>query len=535
MNSVKQYRLLITLSFWGLILPLSFFGCKDDDTFIPVDEKPFVRLLENQKMPSAIFKVDINYAVLLPADYNESTSNYPVVYLLHGFGDDESAWYKGGNIKYYTDLYKDEITPMIYVMPIGYNTYYVNRYTGNYPYMDMITNELVPAIDKLFRTKKNKSGRAVMGYSMGGYGALILPALNPEVFSVGVPLSMSFRTDEQYIAEPQNVFDVQWSPIFGGRGMSGESRLTDYYKQHSPFHFFDTPNLSAFSDLKLLIDCGDDEETLSNTNDNLHALMRDNQISHEYRVRNGAHSFEYWKKSLPEALKFISNAVQGIEHPSEPTPVTIGARVESADFESVDFFGVLSNILLPVDYANNTINYPVVYFIHDYKIDQRNKNVTDVFSFLRNAMIKGVIPKFIIVEIPASANLGSSRMTEIITKVDAGYRTKAIKESRVVLGNSLGGLNAASIASEDSSLFNSCFLFGAQLADEMESPAAGVFYYLDITDKGKYYRGYHNLYAKIRASQIKYEYRVRQGSESYQSFLNGLGESFSFLKQNVAL
>ena len=239
---------------------LSLFGCKGEP--IMVDEPiPFSRLLENQKLSSQIFKVDINYAVLLPEDYNESTDDYPVVYLLHGFGDNEKAWYTSGSIKYYSDLYNDQIVPMIYVMPIGYNTYYVNRYTGSYPYMDMITTELVPTIDSLFRTKQDKTARAVMGYSMGGYGALILPALNPDVFTVGVPLSMSFRTDEQYISEPQGVFDYQWGTIFGGKGASGEARLTDYFKQHSPFHFFSSSNKDEFAGLKFLIDCGDDEET----------------------------------------------------------------------------------------------------------------------------------------------------------------------------------------------------------------------------------------------------------------------------------
>src|SRR5690606_745783 len=156
--------------------------------------------------------------------------------------------------------------------PIGYNTYYVNRYTGFYPYMDMITTELVPTIDALFRTKKDKQARAVMGYSMGGYGALILPALNPDIFSIGIPLSMSFRTDEQYMAEPQGVFDSQWGTIFGGKGTAGEARLTDYYKQHSPFHFFNTTNTEAFAGLKILIDCGDDEESLTITNDAMHAV-----------------------------------------------------------------------------------------------------------------------------------------------------------------------------------------------------------------------------------------------------------------------
>ncbi len=80
-----------------------------------------------------------------------------------------------------------------------------------------------------------------MGYSMGGYGALILPSLNPDVFTVGVPLSMSFRTDEQYMAEPQDVFNSQWANLFGGFGANRDrTGLTDYFLQHSPFHFFGT-------------------------------------------------------------------------------------------------------------------------------------------------------------------------------------------------------------------------------------------------------------------------------------------------------
>lgn len=133
-------------------------------------------------MYSAVFDNEITYAVLLPDGYDQSVEDYPVVYLLHGFGDSERAWYTSGGLSYYVDQYADDIVPMIYVMPAAYYSYYVNKFSGDYPYMDMMTTELVPTIDSLFRTRKDKSARAVMGYSMGGYGALILPALNPEVF-----------------------------------------------------------------------------------------------------------------------------------------------------------------------------------------------------------------------------------------------------------------------------------------------------------------------------------------------------------------
>lgn len=532
MTRMERYSASLPFMLLVLILMLSLFGCKGEP--IMVDEPiPFSRLLENQKLSSQIFKVDINYAVLLPEDYNESTDDYPVVYLLHGFGDNEKAWYTSGSIKYYSDLYNDQIVPMIYVMPIGYNTYYVNRYTGSYPYMDMITTELVPTIDSLFRTKQDKTARAVMGYSMGGYGALILPALNPDIFTVGVPLSMSFRTDEQYISEPQGVFDYQWGTIFGGKGASGEARLTDYFKQHSPFHFFSSSNKDQFAGLKFLIDCGDDEETLTITNDALHALMRDNQIPHEYRVRSGGHSFDYWKKSYPEALKFISNSVQGIPHPSNPEPVTIGERITSSDFESVEISGVEINILKPVDYATSTVDYPVVYVIHDYEEGQRESNVTEIFSLLRNGMTAGTLKNSMVVEVAVSESLESDRIAEIISYVDTQYRALTDRASRVILGNALGGLHAANLAAENSSLFGSCFLFDAQLQEEGVNPQTGIFYYLDISDDGDSYRGYHHFYVKIRETDIGYEYRVRQGAESFQSFLNGLSESFPSLRNSL--
>lgn len=500
-------------------------GCEENIS--PVEE-PFVRLLENQKMRSQIFKVDINYAVLLPKGYDDSTEEYPVVYLLHGFGDNEKAWYSSLNIQYYVDLFEGEITPMIYVMPIGYNTYWANRYTGNYPYMDMITTELVPTVDQLFRTKANQSARAVMGYSMGGYGSLILPALNPDVFTISVPLSMSFRTDEQYQEEPQGVFDYQWAPIFGGKGLSGEARLTDHFKEHSPFHFFDSPTAqSQFSNLKILLDCGDDEESLSNTNDNLHVLMRDRKIPHEYRVRNGAHTTDYWKKSLVEALRFISNGVQGIPHPTEATPVEIGTRIISSDFESIDISDESLRILEPVGYASTLSEYPTIYFIHDDENSQAN--LIDVFSIFRNAMTASKIPNAIVVEIKVSEVVDYDKLVQIIEGVESKYRAKPSHLSRTIIGNGLSGKIVTEIVSEDSELFSSCFLIGAQLADEAQNPGE-LFYYLDTTDDAIGYRGYHNLYMKLREQEIGYEYRVRQGTETYQSFLNGLYESLPILK-----
>ncbi len=530
----KMYFWSVTLSFkrkaWVVILLLFFVSCKDEPA--PIEPEPFTRVVEDQQLQSTILNRSVTYNVLLPEGYNESSDSYPVVYLLHGYGDNHTAWSTFGGLQYYVDKHIGETVPMIYVMPQAYNTYYIDRYNGNYPYMQMFVNELVPAIDEKFRTKKDKTQRAVMGYSMGGYGALILPALNPDVFTISVPLSMSFRTDEQYIAESQSSFDNQWAPNFGpGYGVSGDARLTEYFKTRSPFHFFDQDNLTAFSNLKILIDCGDDEETLSNTNDNLHALMRDRQIAHEYRVRSGGHSFDYWKKSYPEALKFISNAVQGIEHPSEPSPFAIGTLIKEGDYSPLEVSGLTLNVLKPTDYQTSGVEYPVLYFIHDVDGGERMKKVIDVFSLLRNAMTSSQLTKSIVVEIPDAENINSTLMEEIISQVDATFRTKESGMNRVMMANASGGIRATTIVSENPEMFGSCFLLCAEVANEIAN--ANAFYYLDITDDCDGYEGYNKLYTQIRMTGVEYEYRVRQGGESYQSFLNGLGESLASLKKRL--
>lgn len=520
--------------FLAVLLLLSLMaGCGEDDPKRVV--VPLPRLLEDQILQSNLLNRSLKYAVLLPADYNDTDDSYPVVYLLHGYGDDETAWYKNGGLQFYVDKHIAETGAAIYVMPQGYNTYYIDRYTGNFPYMEMFVEELVPEIDARFRTKADKSQRAVMGYSMGGYGALILPAMHPEVFSVSVPLSMSFRTDEQYIAESQTSFDNQWAPNFGpAKGVSGTARLSGYFKERSPFYFFNEENLSVYNNLKFLIDCGDDEEALIFTSNNLHSLMRGNGIAHEYRVRSGGHSFDYWKKAYPETLKFIGQAFQGIPYPTEPEPAPIGTLITETDIQTVDIVGKSVNILKPVDYETSGVEYPVLYFVHDGS-GNHHSNLINTFSLLRNAITASRLTKSMVVEIQVSdLDNDDELLQQIVSHVDANYRTKDIRDNRVIMANGNGAMDALEFV-DDTDLFSDCFIFNAQLSEEAAEVSETVFYYLDGTDKSGSFKGYENLYARIRNDGTDgYEYRVRQGAESYQAFLNGLNDSFSSLKESLS-
>ncbi len=537
-NKTGLFLLLFTTM---AILCSSFWGCKKDPIapIVPIDTidsiKPFVRLLENETIQSKIFNRELNYEVLLPENYDKSTDSYPVVYLLHGFGDNQTSWTKYGLIKYYSDLYASEIVPMIFVMPQGFNTYYVNRYDGSVPYMDFFTTELVPAIDSIYRTKKDKTQRAVMGFSMGGYGALILPVKNPDIFSIGVPLSMSFRTDEQYLAEPQDVFNNQWGLIFGGFGTSGTSRLTDYFKDYSPFYFFNQSDLSQYSGLHIFMDCGDDEESLSVTNGALHNLMRDTEIPHEYRVRNGAHSWDYWHKSLHEALNFISDGFEGVNYPENPEPVSIGTPIapEKYTLENLNGTELQIGIFKPSTYDSDANLYPVIFFIHDYQGSTRSENAIKIISLLNNNMLTGKIPNSLIVEIPEVSNeITSSIFTNIIVQINTNYRIVADKKGRVLIGNGIGGTDVCSLIPDFKNIFNGCFLFDAKLNADVQA-VADTYYYIDLTDKSDNYQGNYNLYLNLREKGNSHEYRIRQGTSSLQSNLNGLNESMNYLSAKL--
>jgi enterochelin esterase-like enzyme len=494
-----------------------------------VQDKPFVRLLENEAVQSKIFNRSINYAVLLPENYNNSKDSFPVVYLLHGWGDDQKAWYSSGMIKAYSDSYASEIVPMIYVMPQAFETYYINKYDGSLPYNDFFTTELVTEIDSKYRTKKDKNQRAVMGYSMGGFGAIILPLMNPTVFGISVPLSISMRTDAQYISESQSGWNNQWGQYFGGYGLSGTARLTDYYKAHHPLYIFNQTDLTKYSGIRFFIDCGDDEESLDIPNGALHNLMLTKNISHEFRVRNGAHDWDYWHGALHEALVFISNGFSGISYPQNPSPVNTGTLIAPQEYMLSTISDIQVGVFKPASYNPSNI-YPVIFFIHDFEGYTRSDNAIKIISLLNNNMVNGSIPNSIIVEIPQSNLLTSSVLTSIINQINTDYKIVGNKSGRVLMGNGLGGAYVCSLISDFTTVFNGCFIYDAKLTS---NAVYSTYYYVDLPDKSINYTGNYNLYLALKSSGYNREFRIRQGTSSLQSNLNGINESMSYLSKKL--
>jgi len=259
-------------------------------------------------MESLVFESDkvsypVEYSVYLPPDYDLSERSYPVLYLLHGYSDDETGWIQFGEANYIADrgIANGDFPPCIIVMPDGGVTWYINSYDGSDPWEDMFIEEFIPFIEKQFRIRTKKEFRAVAGLSMGGNGALLLSMRHPQLFSSCVAMSSGIFTDEEVLTN--DAYERYFGNIYGPRPQDG--RVSDYWKSYSPLHLLDRVDDEMLKSVRFYIDCGDDD-FLYKGNAALHVKMRDLGIPHEYRVRDGGHHWGYWRTGLFDGLKFIS-------------------------------------------------------------------------------------------------------------------------------------------------------------------------------------------------------------------------------------
>ncbi len=261
--------------------------------------------MDNLSLKSKLLKGNRKYAIYLPPDYETSQRTYPVMYLLHGAGDDQTGWVQFGEVLNITDkaIREGTATPMIIVMPdanTGQRGYF-NDIRGDWPYEDFFFNEFMPYIEKTYRIKADKRYRAVAGLSMGGGGSFMYALRHPELFSSACPLSaatgpLSLEQTKAYVER------------IGNRPVTAtDAEIEAYYKRHSALELINNMPDDQKKAVRWYIDCGDDD-FLYEGNALVHIAMRKKDIPHEYRVRDGGHNWTYWRTALPTVLEFVSDA-----------------------------------------------------------------------------------------------------------------------------------------------------------------------------------------------------------------------------------
>lgn len=266
-------------------------------------------LKESLKVKSNILSKEMEYSIYLPADYETSNRSYPVLYLLHGYSDDETGWTQFGEAHLIADraIQSGETAPMIIVMPDAGVTWYINSHDGKINYEDYFIKEFIPHIDDTYRTRTTKQYRAIAGLSMGGYGTLIMATKHPQLFSSATPLSAGVFEDEAIVNADDRLWKTVLGDIYGKKELIGKNRLTEHYYKNSILKIIESGNVEELKQVRFYVDCGDDD-FLINGNMALHRAMTAKTIPHEFRVRDGVHNWTYWRTALPEVLKFVSES-----------------------------------------------------------------------------------------------------------------------------------------------------------------------------------------------------------------------------------
>ena len=258
------------------------------------------KVMDNLSVKSKILNMDRKYAIYFPPDYETSQRSYPVLYLLHGGGDDQTGWVQFGEVLNITDkAIKEGIaTPMIIVMPDA-NTGkrgYENDVTNTWRYEDFFFQELMPYVEKTYRIKTEKRYRAIAGLSMGGIGTFTYALHHPELFSAACPLSAA--TGPLTLEEAKTRFARENSKV-------SDTAIGAYYKRQSVLALVNNVTDTLKKAVRWYIDCGDDD-FLYEGNSLVHIAMRKKEIPHEFRTRDGGHNWTYWRTALPNVLEFVS-------------------------------------------------------------------------------------------------------------------------------------------------------------------------------------------------------------------------------------
>lgn len=236
---------------------------------------------------SPTMKKEIKNVVILPADYKQQ-KDFPVVYLLHGYGGQYDSWVR---------ITKPELPETasgistIIVCPDGANSWYWDSpLDSSMRYETYISQELTGYVDKHYKTRPSSSGRAICGYSMGGHGALWLAFRHPDIF--GAAGSMSGGLDIR-------PFPDSWEMK---KSLGEYHQYPQIWETHTVMNSI--PYTTTKDRIALIIDCGS-EDFFYEVNCRFHEKLLYYHIPHEFISRPGNHSHKYWKNAVDYQFLFF--------------------------------------------------------------------------------------------------------------------------------------------------------------------------------------------------------------------------------------
>ena len=233
--------------------------------------------MKYQTFHSKTIDGEVSYLIYLPPDYEQqTTTRYPVVYQLHGSGGMPSG---GAEIARRLDkaIRAGRAAPMIAVFVNGLRgeTMYCDSRDGKYPLETVIIKDLIPHVDATYRTVASREGRAVEGFSMGGFGAAHFGFKYPELFGVVSIQAPALLGPEAQQPTPSRA----WGRLFPA-AMGSD---LEYFRATDPFTLAEK-NADALRDRTLIrIICHvEDDNWLAPRCEQLHQVLMKHTIPHEF-------------------------------------------------------------------------------------------------------------------------------------------------------------------------------------------------------------------------------------------------------------
>ncbi|HEV2197877.1 MAG TPA: alpha/beta hydrolase family protein [Candidatus Acidoferrum sp.] len=257
--------------------------------------------VECNSVSSKILARNVPYCVVLPASFDaEKTKHFPILYELHGLGDNEQFFVHSGLWNLVEDQReRGELKDFLTATPAGGASFYINSKDGKVRYEDFLLREFFPFIEKKYRASPGRANRAISGVSMGGYGALHLAFRHPQFFS-----SVSAHSAAL----------IEKLPAFVNASQSPRSRILGavfgvppdiaFWNANSPLTLARSANLSG---LKIYFDCGDQDDFGFETGAAaLDKILTARKVAHEFHIYPGRHDPAYFAAHIPASLAFHS-------------------------------------------------------------------------------------------------------------------------------------------------------------------------------------------------------------------------------------
>ena len=261
---------------------------------------------------SRILRQVVHYCVYLPTGYDAGAKQlpprrYPVLYFLHGLGDNEQTLFHTGGWTLLDDLRSQhKMGDFLIVAPEGRRSFYINSADGSVRYSDFFLQEFMPNIEGKYRIRPGRAGRAISGVSMGGYGALHLAFAHPELFSAVSAQSAALITQSPQELDAASRAGAPLGGVLGA--VFGKPINVPHWNENSPF-VLAKKNAAALRKVAIYFNCGqDDNYGFERGATVLHDQLQKAGVQHEYHPYSGDHSLTYFLSHFAEVMEFHSKA-----------------------------------------------------------------------------------------------------------------------------------------------------------------------------------------------------------------------------------